>query len=131
MKRFILSISIVLFLLLTAAAQNNFAQSAPYTPAKGSAERKAILDGVRKYRKVLNEVYMPREFKVQNGWSFVSADDPNEPGVDTAAFDVLLRKTGKVWKVMDEVSHAEGADWRREIGRIRKKFPKAPSGIFP
>ncbi len=130
MKKFILSISAVLFLLLTAT-QNNFAQSAPYTPAKGSIERKAILDGVRKYRKAPTEVYAPREFKVQNGWAFISAEDPNEPGVDTAAFDVLLRKTGKVWRVVDEISHSEGADWKRETGRIRKKFPKAPAGIFP
>lgn len=130
MKKILLALPVALFLLFIAT-QNSFAQSAPYTPAKGSAERKAILDGIRKYRKAPKEVYSPREFKVQNGWAFVSADDPNEPGVDTLAFDVLLRKTGKVWKVVGEVSHTEGSDYDKEIRRIRGKFPKAPADIFP
>ncbi|MGA9995235.1 MAG: hypothetical protein WBP93_07475 [Pyrinomonadaceae bacterium] len=129
MKKIILSISVVLF-LSAFSAQNSFAQSAPDTPAKGSTERKAILDGVRKYRKAPNEVYTPTRFKVQNGWAFVSAEDPNEPGVDTAAFNVLLRKTGKIWQVVDEVNNTEGSDWDAEIKRIRKKFPKSPVGIF-
>lgn len=129
MKKIVLSISVVLF-LSAFSAQHSFAQSAPYTPAKGSTERKAILDGVRKYREAPNEVYTPTKFKVQNGWAFVSAEDPNEPGVDTAAFDVVLRKTGKTWRVVDEVNHTEGSDWDAEIKRIRKKFPKSPVGIF-
>lgn len=129
MKKIVLSVSVVLF-LSAFSAHNSFAQSAPYTPAKGSTERKAILDGVRKYREAPNELYTPTRFKVQNGWAFVSAEDPNEPGVDTAAFDVLLRKTGKTWQVVDEVNHTEGSDWDAEIKRIRKKFPKSPAGIF-
>lgn len=129
MKKIVLSISVVLF-LSAFLAQNSFAQSAPYTPAKGSTERTAILDGVRKYREAPNEVYTPTRFKVQNGWAFVSAEDPNEPGVDTAAFDVLLRKAGKTWRVVDEVNHKEGSDWDAEIKRIRKKFPTSPVGIF-
>ena len=129
MKIFILLISVILF-LSAFSAQNSIAQSAPYTPAKGSAERKAILDGVRKYRKAPNEVYTPTRFNVQNGWAFVSAEDPNEPGVDTLAFDVLLRKTGKTWRVVDLVNHIEGSDWDAEIKRIRKRFPKSPAGIF-
>lgn len=111
--------------LLTA---NAFGQV--YTPVKGSPERKAVLDGVRKYRKASQEVYSPRTFKVEKGWAYVAADDPNEPDVDTAAFDVILHKTGKNWKVVDEVSHVEGTSYEREIKRIRKKFPSAPAGIF-
>lgn len=129
MKKIVLSISVVLF-LSAFSAQNSFAQSAPYTPAKGSTERRAILNGVRKYREAPNEVYTPTRFKVRNGWAFVSAEDPNEPGVDTAAFDVLLRRTGKTWRVVDEVNHTEGSDWDAEIKRIRKKFPKSPVDIF-
>lgn len=129
MKKIVLSISVVLF-LSALSAHNSFAQSTPYTPEKGNTERKAILDGVRKYRDAPNEVYTPTRFKVQNGWAFVSAEDPNEPGVDTAAFDVLLRKTGMTWRVVDEVNHTEGSDWDAEIKRIRKKFPKSPVEIF-
>ena len=130
MRKIFLSISVLLF-IIAVANQKSFAQSAPYTPAKGSTERKAILDGVRKYRKAPGEVYTPTEFNVQNGWAFVSAEDPNEPGVDTAAFSVLLQKTKNVWKVVDEINHTEGTDYDKEIKRIRKRFPKVPAGIFP
>ena len=125
----VLSISVVLF-LSACSAQNSFAQSAPYAPAKGTSERKAILNSVRKYRQAPNEVYTPTRFKVQNGWAFVSADDPNEPGVDSLAFHVLLRKTGDTWRVVDQVNTTEGSDWDAEIKRIRKAFPNSPAGIF-
>jgi hypothetical protein len=127
--KFVLSISVVL-LLSAFSAQNSFAQSAPYTPEMGSPERKAILDGVRKYRRAPNELYTPTRFKVQNRWAFVSAEDPNEPGVDSLAFHVLLRKTGNTWRVVDKVNTTEGSDWDAEIKRIRRKFPNSPAGIF-
>lgn len=122
----------IFFALLTlvVSIQSISAQTTPYTPEKGSAERKAILDGVRKYRKAPGEVYSPTNFKVQKGWAFVSAPDPGDPEVDTLAFDVLLQKTGSGWKVVDHVSHLEGTSYEKEIKRIRKKFPKASAGIF-
>ena len=128
MRKFVLSISVVL-LLFAFSAQNSFAQSEPYTPEAG-AERKAILDGVRRYRTAPDEVYTPKRFKVQNRWAFVSADDPNEPGTDSLAFHVLRRKKGKTWRVVDAVNSTEGSDWDAEIKRIRKKFPQSPIGIF-
>ena len=117
-------------LVMIAALQSVSAQTTPYTPEKGSPERKAIFDGIRKYRKAANEVYTPTSFKVQTGWAFVSAPDPNEPDVDTLAFNLLLQKIGKVWKVVAEVSHIEGSDYDKEIKRIRKKFPKASIEIL-
>ena len=107
------------------------AQKVVYTPAKGSAERKAVLNSIRKYRKNSREVYTPRDFKVSNGWAFVSADDPAGLGVDSSGFYVLLRKTGSLWKVAAEVNMLEGTDFEQEIKRIRKNFPQAPSNIFP
>ena len=117
-------------LVMVATLPSVSAQTTPYTPEKGSAERKAILDGIRKYRKSPNEVYAPTGFKAQNGWVFVSAPDPNDPDVDTLAFDLLLQKVGKIWKVVAEVSHTEGSDYNKEIKRIRKKFPKASAEIL-
>lgn len=128
-KRSVLSFSVVLF-LFAISAQNSFAQSAPYTPARGSSERKAILNAVREYRQAENEVYTPTKFKVQKGWAFVSAEDPNEPGVDSLAFHVLIRKTGNTWKVVDAVNTTEGSNWDAEIARIRRAFPNSPAGIF-
>ena len=128
---FLQFITLICLLFGVAAIQNVAAQSVPYTPAKGTPERKAILDAVRKYRKASDEVYTPRDFKVQSGWAFVSADDPQEPGVDSLGFYVLLKKTGSTWKVVDEVSMREGSDFQKEIRRLRKKYPKAPSKIYP
>ena len=118
------------FLTLAMAIQSVSAQTKPFTPEKGSTERKAILDGVRKYRKSPGEIYTPTNFKVQNGWAFISAPDPGDPEIDTMAFDLLLQKTGSNWKVVDRVSHIEGTDYDKEIKRIRKRFPKASAGIF-
>ena len=113
---------------LSAAAA--FTQSHPYTPEKGSAERKAILDAVRKYRKAPDEVYTPTAFKVLKGWAYVAAADPNDPGVDSEAFEFVLRKSGNVWKVIDEISHIEGSNPEKEKMRIRRKFPELPAAIF-
>lgn len=128
-KRIVLSFSVVMF-VFAISAQNSFAQTEPYTPKRGSSERKAILDAVREYRQAQNEVYTPTKFKVQKGWAFVSAEDPNEPGVDSLAFHVLIEKTGNSWKVVDAVNTTEGSDWNAEIARIKRAFPKAPAGIF-
>ena len=128
-KRSVLSLSVVLF-LLAISAQNSFAQTEPYMPAKGTPERKAILDAVRRYRQAPDELYTPKKFKVQNGWAFVSAEDPSEPGVDSLAFHVLIQKTGNTWKVVDAVNTTEGSDWDAEIARIKKAFPNSPAGIF-
>ena len=106
------------------------AQSGVYTPAVGSPQRKAILDGVRKFRQAPNEVYTPRLFRVAGGWAYVAADDPNEPGVDTLGFHLVLRKSGGTWKVVDQISHVEGTDYVSEVRRIRRKFRSVPRGLF-
>lgn len=123
----------VVFLLafIACGAASAFSQTKPYTPEKGSTERKAILNAVRKYRKAPTEVYSPTVFNVSNGWAYVAAEDPNEPGIDTMAFDVVLRKTAGKWKVVDRVSHLEGTNYLREITRIRRKFPSMPRAILP
>ena len=129
MKNFAFAI-VIAMCFATFPAQITFGQSAPYTPATGSKERKAILDGVRKYRKAPTELYTPTKFKVQNGCALVSAEDPSEPGVDSLAFTLLLRKTGNTWRVVDSVGGDEGFDWNAEIKRIKKKFPRCPAAIF-
>lgn len=113
--------------LSTASIQ---AQSGVHTPAIGSPQRKAILDGVRKFRDAPNEVYTPRVLRVAGGWAYVAADDPNEPGVDTLAFDLVLRKSGGVWKVVDQISHSEGTEYATEVRRIRRKFRAIPRGLL-
>lgn len=122
--------AVVLTFCAGILAQNSFAQSKPYTPEKGSPERKAILDAVRKYRKAPAEVYTPYGFNVMQGWAMVAARDPNDPDVDTEAFEYVLRKTSGSWHVVDHISQIEGSDFNRETRRIRKRFPSLPVAVL-
>ncbi|MEP7076181.1 MAG: hypothetical protein ABI878_10240 [Acidobacteriota bacterium] len=119
-----------LFSAVFIAAQTSHAQPRPYTPEKGSPERKAILDAVRKFRKAPNEVYTPYGFNVMQRWAMVAARDPNDLEVDTEAFEYVLRKTGGSWKVVDQVSNIEGTDPNKEIKRIRRKYPSLPAAVL-
>lgn len=131
--------------LILLVAAGTAAQSA-YTPEKGSAERKAILDALRvPVERELKQkvVFAIDNFKVQGTWAFVSGTPQNASGgqpdysitpyaeaVDSGAFDnnffALMRKTGGKWKV---VTRAIGctdvcfADWWNRY--------KAPKAIFP
>lgn len=131
--------------LILLAGAGTAAQSA-YTPEKGSAERKAILDALRvPVERELKQkvVFAIDNFKVQGTWAFVSGTPQNASGgqpdysntqyaeaVDSGAFDnnffALMRKTGSKWKI---VTRAIGctdvcfADWWSRY--------KAPKAIFP
>ncbi len=133
---------IVVVLLLSAAA---FGQGV-YTPEKGSAERKAILDALRiPVERELKQkiVFSAENFNVAGNWAFLSGDPqspdggqpdyrgtPYQEAKDADMFDnnffALLRKTGGKWKV---VHYAIGctdvcyADWWRRY--------KAPKAVFP
>jgi len=121
----------VLFAVMIAAlfVQNAFAQAKPYTPAKGSAERKAILDAMRTNRGDTDVVYTPRVFLVQNGYAWVVAGT----AVSSNQYEdeiALMRKVGGKWKFADAPCVEEACSMAKEIKKIQKKFPKAPRGIF-
>jgi hypothetical protein len=133
---------IVVVLYLSAEA---FGQGV-YTPEKGSAERKAILDALRiPVERELKQkiVFSAENFNVAGNWAFLSGDPqspdggqpdyrgtPYQEAKDADMFDnnffALLRKTGGKWKV---VHYAIGctdvcyADWWRRY--------KAPKAVFP
>lgn len=118
----------------------------PYTPEKGSPERKAILDALRMpVERDLKQkvVFVAENFNVLGSWAFVSGTPQNANGgspdysrtqyadaLDSGAFDnnffALLRKTAGKWKV---TTYAIGctdvcyADWWRRY--------RAPKGVFP
>jgi hypothetical protein len=117
-----------------------------YTPEKGSAERKAILDALRiPVERELKQpiVFVSDHFKVQGAWAFVSGTPrspdggmPNYKGTKYAEaqregffdnnFFALLKKTAGKWKVTTyaigctDVCYSEW--WRRY---------RAPKAIFP
>lgn len=137
------SVQIAIFTVLISAIAT--AQSV-YTPAKGSAERKAILDALRiPVERELKQkiIFNARYFNVAGRWAFVGGD-PLAPGggrpdyrgteyqnaIDADMFDnnffAILQKTGTKWKVVHydigctDVCYASW--WRRY---------KAPKTIFP
>lgn len=132
-------------LILALIASETSAQ-APYTPARGSAERKAILGALRiPVEKELKQkiVFVTHNFSVLGNWAYVGGipqtpegtrpnlrntvyREADEAGMFDDNFSALLRKTAGKWKV---VTFAIGctdvcyADWWRRY--------KAPKAIFP
>ncbi len=117
-----------------------------YTPEKGSAERKAILDTLRvPIEKKLKQsvVFKIDHFNVQNGWAFILATPQKPDGgapdyrgtvyqsaVDAGAFDngvvALLHNVNGKWKLVNYVLGATDVpyiDW--------DKTYHAPRAIFP
>ncbi len=125
--------------------QGGSAKTGPYTPERGAAERKAILDALRvPIEKQLKQpvIFKIDHLKVQSGWAFVLAQPQRPDGgsldysgtiyqeaVDAGAFDDgvigLLRKTNGRWRVVQFVIGATDVpyvDWD-------KKY-RAPRAIF-
>lgn len=133
---------IVFFLSLSGVS---FGQKV-YTPERGSAERKLILDALRVpvERDLKQKIqFLVDTFNSNGNWAFLSGEPQNSSGgrpnyrntryweaIQSGAFDdgffALLRKTGGKWRV---VTYAIGctdvcyASWWRRY--------KAPKAIFP
>ena len=108
----------------------------PTTPKSGSAERKAIMDALRK--PVQKETKFPVIFrvghlKVQNGWAFFSGNalhaDGKAIGDDFlwGEMAALLRKQGKNWTVL----HWGFATDTGVMDESKTKWKQAPRAIFP
>lgn len=112
---------------LSASAQSG----CPYTPANGSAERKAIMDSLREpVMKELGQrvIFVVSDLKVCGNWAFVAVEPKrsNEPPVDwsrrvygdAVADDMcggfvhaLLVKKGGRWHVREHVICATNVPW--------------------
>ncbi len=106
--------------------------SGPTTPAEGSAEREAIFAAMRQGREIPDQVFVARDFKVQDGWAWVTADPQSKDGTqhyETESW--LLQKTGDTWAVAAQPCAEEGCEPKDEIAKIRTRFPQAPEAIFP
>ena len=130
-------------LILTAAAAR--AQQGAYTPAPGSAERKAIAEALRPpVERELKQkvVFKVDRLKVQGGWAFLRGVPQTPAGgrldykatsyrqqVEEGVFDdgivALLRKQGGRWRVVKYVVGATDVPyvtWDKDY--------KAPAAIF-
>lgn len=122
MSAFTLLIALCVFVPAASAQQ-------PYTPARGTAERAAILNSLRPAIEAqLNPPveFVVRNMSVANGWAFVTVD-PQRPGggkiafsttriTDTSFYDglttyaLLKFQTGN-WHVIDKVIGPTDVAW--------------------
>ena len=132
-------------LLLLACAAGASAQSGTYTPAAGSAERRAVADALRApvERELRQKVVFKIDaLKLKDGWAFLRGVPQRPDGgkvdysrtvyqerIENGVFDnwicALLRKQGGKWRVVKYVIGATDVayeGWDKEY--------KAPSAIF-
>lgn len=107
--------------------------SATYTPPRGSAERKAILD-VARSAVGWKKLFKVNHLKVKDGWAYAELEgyDPAHPDWKTEPLYELARKGASGWKVLfagdatylPEGYKGEVKDW------LQQKYPSAPAEIF-
>ncbi|MGH8049673.1 MAG: hypothetical protein ACREPB_03330 [Arenimonas sp.] len=117
-------------------------KTAAYTPAKGSAERKAILDSLRVViRKMsgLEVIFVVRHLKVNNGWAWVEIDPESADGTQHYEPMVgLIHLKNERWIYVEgppEVTVCEEdpdcIDSARYFKKLARKYPAVSPDIFP
>ena len=118
-------------------------QNALHTPAKGSAERKAIMDALRdEYLKGSGQrvIFEVNHLKVHQGWAWADVtplDDKGKP-VGEGGPNLLHYEKG-AWLVADLSGIPDDPNnplgpmdpTPRYIKNLQKKFPGVPADIFP
>jgi len=141
-----LFLTALLFAACVAAAVPSAAGECPYTPARDSTERKAILDAVRKpVSKELGQrvIFVVSNLNVCGDWAFLEADPLASDGrpvdwsigkyADAVADDacggyvhaLVVKKDGR-WQVRQQVICATDVPW--------VSWPEyfgAPAALFP
>lgn len=113
------------------------------TPAKGSAERNAILDVLRaeyKSGQGINVKFQVNHLKVHNGWAWATCTPLDESGkVIGEQWPSLLHYEDDKWAIKDLIAIAEALNdpvgplepSRKYLNEVQKKYPGVPADIFP
>jgi hypothetical protein len=133
------------------ANANNEVTDQLHAPAKGSDERQAIMDALREefnnrqspyyasHRGALT--FVVNRLQVHNGWAWMNgyphSSDPQDSFGEYSGF--LLHDADGRWGVIrlppmvDDPNDPEKLDYpsRKDVEKIRQKFPTAPIDIFP
>jgi len=129
----------ILVLLTISFSNSAIAQKLDvvHSPAKGSAERQAILDALRGDQEITFQVHY---LKVHNGWCWIDTTPLDKKGQATAEGGPnLLHLEDSKWKVMDlskipdDPKDPLGAE-DASVGYVKnviKTFPGVPRDIFP
>ena len=120
----------------------NATKSATYTPAKGSEDRKAIMDALRVViRKMsgLEVIFVVRHLKINEGWAWVETDPESADGKNhyEPMVGLLHKKNGR-WTYIEgppEFAVCEEdpdcVDTARYFKKLARKYPAASPNIFP
>jgi hypothetical protein len=120
-----------------------------HTPAEGSAERTAILDGLRQYWQTTRNPHDGKSYrgkitfkvnylKVHNGWVWVYAEPrsslSNEGFPENSGF--LLQLKAARWEVMKLPAMDDNGDGTfnpspADVARIKKMYPSVEADIIP
>ncbi|MGQ9655617.1 MAG: hypothetical protein ACUVXD_16280 [Thermodesulfobacteriota bacterium] len=113
-----------------------------FTPAPGSAERKAILDALRELVpewRGEKAVFLVRHMKVSKGWAWVETDPRSADGTQHyETLSCLLQKASDKWEIRacrpccgECEDDPDCRDEKRYYMKLRSSFPQAPRAIFP
>jgi hypothetical protein len=139
-SRLLLLLTLSVCLCSSAGAQ---AQGAPHTPAKGSAERQAIMDALREeFFKGSGQrvVFQVNHLKVHQGWAWADVTPLDDKGKAVAEGGPnLLHYEKGAWAVVDLAGVEDDPDnpmgpmdpTPRYIRNLQKKYPGVPADIFP
>lgn len=130
----------IVAVLLISISQTTFADE-PHTPAKGSPERKAIMDALRPVFSQYGEVvFVVNYLKVHNGWAWTDVTPlgpDNKPVAEGGP--ALLHYENEAWKMIDLSTVPD--DPKDPLGaqdasvgfvrNLRKMYPDIPLDIFP
>ena len=134
----------------TATTSNEISDEL-HTPAKGTDERQSIMDALREdlsnrqspnytaHRGAIT--FVVNRLQVHNGWAWMNgypqSSDPQDSFGEYSGF--LLHNQDGRWGVMrlppmvSDPNDPENLDYpsRKDVEKIRQKFPAAPKDIFP
>jgi len=130
---------ILLFIILQPFRTNIVFAEKPYTPPKGSIERKAILDALRKDCPVNEIVFIVNHLKVKDGWAWIETNPQSPDGRNKfEPLNALLHKEKGKWIIKNVqpccgecADDPECADIKRYYKKLMREFPTAPKDIFP
>jgi hypothetical protein len=112
-----------------------------YTPARGGAERKAIMDAMRTHRRRFDArpvIFVVDHLRVQRGWAWLSVQPQSPDGRSRFEGEsALLRRRAGRWEVVEVMPAAgerEGTLLEDDCAwfqRLRVRFASLPVAILP
>lgn len=116
--------------------------SKAYAPAKGSVERKSIMDALRVMTKNMSDldvIFVVRYLKVKGDWAWVVVEPASRDGTQHyETLSGLLNKKNGGWKYLEGPPEAaecdedpDCVDSSRYFRKSEKKYPSLSPDIFP